>query len=113
MRVAYGARLSLLIAFVATLIASVVGAAVGIVAGYNEGKEGARVPWVSLAVLAVALWLWTSGRGRAAALAAFGAGLVALVANRIPLVRAGPRINVDMGLMRIVDVGSRFRSSCS
>jgi ABC-type dipeptide/oligopeptide/nickel transport system permease subunit len=107
-RLAHGARLSLLIALVATLIASVVGAAVGIVAGYNEGKEGACVPWASLVVLAGALWLWTSGRGLAAAVTVVGAGLVALVANRVPVLRAGPRINVDTGLMRIVDVGLAF-----
>jgi ABC-type dipeptide/oligopeptide/nickel transport system permease subunit len=107
-RLAYGARLSLFIALVATLIASVVGAAVGIVAGYSEGVEGARIPWVSLLVLLGALWLWTTGHGRASTGMVLGAGLVALVANRVPFLRAGPRINADTGLMRIVDVGLAF-----
>jgi ABC-type dipeptide/oligopeptide/nickel transport system permease subunit len=38
-RLAYAGRLSLLIAAAATLIASTIGAAVGIVAGYNEGRR--------------------------------------------------------------------------
>jgi ABC-type dipeptide/oligopeptide/nickel transport system permease subunit len=107
-RLAYGARLSLTIAVMATLIASLLGAAVGIVAGYNEGKEGARVPWVSLGALAVALWLWTGGHGLAALSAVFGAAVVASVAHRAPGLRAGPRINLDTGLMRVVDVGLAF-----
>jgi ABC-type dipeptide/oligopeptide/nickel transport system permease subunit len=37
-RLAYGARLSLLVAVAATLISSVIGGFVGIVAGYNESK---------------------------------------------------------------------------
>ena len=107
-RLAYGARLSLLIALVSTLIASLVGAAVGIVAGYNEGKEGARVPWPSFLVLAAAVWLWATGHARGAALMAVGAVLLATVASKLPVLRAGPRINVDTGLMRLVDVGLAF-----
>jgi len=42
-RLAVAGRLSLLIAVSATLIASVIGAAVGIVAGYYEGKRIARI----------------------------------------------------------------------
>jgi ABC-type dipeptide/oligopeptide/nickel transport system permease subunit len=42
-RLALGGRLSLLIAVSATLIASTIGSAVGIVAGYYEGKRFARV----------------------------------------------------------------------
>jgi ABC-type dipeptide/oligopeptide/nickel transport system permease subunit len=42
-RLAVGGRLSLLIAVSATLIATVIGATVGIVAGYYEGKRLARV----------------------------------------------------------------------
>jgi len=42
-RLAVGGRLSLLIAVSATLLASAIGAAVGIVAGYTEGRRVARV----------------------------------------------------------------------
>jgi ABC-type dipeptide/oligopeptide/nickel transport system permease subunit len=42
-RLAVGGRLSLVIAVSATLIASAIGAAVGIVAGYTEGRRVARV----------------------------------------------------------------------
>jgi len=107
-RLACGARLSLVIAVVATIIASVVGAAVGIIAGYNEGDEGSRVPWASLMALAVALWLWVTGHGHAAAFAAATAIVFARLARRMPVLRAGPRINLDTGLMRIVDVGLAF-----
>jgi len=41
-RLAHGARLSLLIAFAATAISSVIGAAAGITAGWYEGSRGIR-----------------------------------------------------------------------
>jgi ABC-type dipeptide/oligopeptide/nickel transport system permease subunit len=107
-RLAYGARLSLLIALVATLIASVVGAAVGIVAGYSEGREGARVPWLSLVGGAAALWLWSGGHGAAAAGVTAFAAVLAFLPARLSLLRAGPQINADTGLMRLVDVGLAF-----
>ncbi len=107
-RLAYGARLSLTIAIVATLIATGLGAAVGILAGYTEGSEGARVPWASLAALAAALFLSTTGHARFAGVMILGALLFAAAARWLPVVSAGPRINADTGLMRVVDVGLAF-----
>jgi ABC-type dipeptide/oligopeptide/nickel transport system permease subunit len=107
-RLAYGARLSLAIAIVATLIATLLGAAVGIVAGYSEGSEGVRVPWPSLLALVTSLWLWTDGHGRAAALVVVAALVFIALASRVRGFGAGPRVNLDAALMRVVEVGLAF-----
>ena len=124
-RLAYGARLSLLIALAATAIATVIGGAVGIVAGYTEGNEGWVVPWASILALVVALALWTSGHGGWAALSLVGAVAAVGVGTARPqlrcgvvntrkldsttnLFRVGVRLNLDTTLMRTVDVGLAF-----
>jgi peptide/nickel transport system permease protein len=109
-RLAVGARLSLAIGVLATLLATAIGALVGIVAGWFEGGQGVRVPWS----------VWLGGAGAAAAALA-GHGGVALavlaigvgtraVAERAPFeaLKRGPRLDVDMLLMRTVDVGLAF-----
>jgi ABC-type dipeptide/oligopeptide/nickel transport system permease subunit len=114
-RVAVGGRLSLVIGVVATAIATVVGALVGIVAGWFEGTDGVSVPW---GVLLAALLAVVAGLGGHAGLAAFCAiacvtgvaGAIALPAEApaLKLLRKGPRVNVDVILMRTVDVGLAF-----
>jgi len=97
-RLAWGGRLSLTIALAATLLASSIGALVGIVAGYFEGRRVA-VPWPAVLGLVVgaagALLGWP---GAGAAVIAAGV-LLSLVARF-----AGPRLDVDGLLMRLVDV---------
>jgi ABC-type dipeptide/oligopeptide/nickel transport system permease subunit len=95
-RLAYAGRLSLLISVGATCIAAVIGAAVGIVAGFASERPP-RVPWVTLA-----------GLGTGLLAIALGSPLVAatLVGFGIWLGRArtaGPRVDVDGVLMRTVD----------
>ena len=109
-RLARGARLSLLIGFAATMIASVIGATVGILAGYFEASEGVRVPW-TLAFAPVACVLaiifgHASWGLVALGLAVFASGPAHLA--KIEALRAGPRINLDSALMRVVDVGLAF-----
>jgi ABC-type dipeptide/oligopeptide/nickel transport system permease subunit len=101
-RLACAGRLSLLIAVTATIIASVIGAAVGIVAGYYEGAR-VRVPWPALAGMAGAVAAASLGRAR------LGLALLA-VGVAAPLVRrfAGPRLDLDGLLMRTVDVMLAF-----
>jgi ABC-type dipeptide/oligopeptide/nickel transport system permease subunit len=113
-RLAYGARLSLLIAIAATLIATVIGASVGILAGYTEGTDGVVVPWSSLLALIASLFLWTSGRsgwallGLASAVGVFFALGRLQGSQSLGLLRAGFRLNLDTALMRVVDVGLAF-----
>jgi ABC-type dipeptide/oligopeptide/nickel transport system permease subunit len=110
-RLAHGARLSLTIAFLATVISSAIGALVGVLAGYYEGTEGLRVPWAAVALFAGSLVLVVGARPHTAAIA-LGAGVVlcALAALRgaPAILRAGPRLNADFALMRVVDVGLAF-----
>jgi ABC-type dipeptide/oligopeptide/nickel transport system permease subunit len=107
-RLAYGARLSLLIAIASTAIATVIGAAVGIVAGYTEGTEGILVPWASVLGLVLALAAWTTGHGSWAALWLVGAGVAIGLGRRTALSRFSLRLNLDTALMRVVDVGLAF-----
>ncbi|WP_394848927.1 ABC transporter permease [Pendulispora brunnea] len=113
-RLALGARISLTIAFAATVISTLLGGAVGIVAGYYEGSPGMRVPWPCLAALAgaVALAISKGTWGPPLAVLGFGAlgGLVGTLAERrgIPWLARGPRVNIDVLLMRLVDVGLCF-----
>lgn len=110
-RLALGARLSIAIALAATAIASTLGAAVGIVAGYYQGSPGIRVPWPLLAALATALAVLVATGAWRGPLAVVGAGVVVVGAaaksGRASLL-AGPRVNVDDALMRAVDVGLSF-----
>jgi peptide/nickel transport system permease protein len=97
-RLAAAARLSLLIAFSATAIATVIGAAVGIVSGYLEG-ERLRVRWP--AVLGITGGLLGVAFGRPVlAGAVFAAGLLG---SLVPRSRGLP-VNVDAVLMRTVDI---------
>ena len=97
-RLAFAGRLSLLIAVAATAIASAIGGTVGIVAGYYEGVR-VRVPWPAL--------VGAAGAVAAASLGHAGAGLLVLaVGAGASLARrmAGPHVDVDGLLMRLVDV---------
>ncbi len=105
-RLAYGARLSLLIAVAATVISTVVGGVIGVLAGYHEGREGALLPWPAVATFLAGLGLWASsavGAGVSIALMLLSIVLVPL-APRLARLRAGPRVNLDTALMRVVDV---------
>jgi ABC-type dipeptide/oligopeptide/nickel transport system permease subunit len=101
-RLAYAGRLSLLIAFAATAIASGIGAVVGILAGWHEGKP-ARVPWPFVVGATVAIAALAAGRARWAGIA-FGAGAAASWARSF----TGPWVDVDTLLMRLVDVMLAF-----
>jgi peptide/nickel transport system permease protein len=109
-RLAVGARLSLLIAFFATAIASTLGAAVGILAGYYEGSRGIRLPWPLLTGLVVAFVLALAGMPKLVVPAATAGVLLTAIAVqwRVGLLLAGPLINADTVLMRIVDIGLSF-----
>jgi ABC-type dipeptide/oligopeptide/nickel transport system permease subunit len=96
-RVASAGRISLTIAVFATLIASTIGALVGIVAGWYEGRR-ARVPWGALAGVAATIAGASLGHP---ALAACALAAAAVEATRRG---AGPRLDVDAALMRVVDV---------
>ena len=95
-RLAYGGRLSLLIAVAATAIASAIGATVGVVSGYLEGQR-ARVPWPVL--LAAGAFLAAVFAHRLAAVLLLAVCLLPFV-RRIP----SPRLDIDGLLMRLVDL---------
>ena len=108
-----GGRLSLLVGVLATAIATLVGALVGIVAGWFEGTDGVRVPVdgrdrIAAVVFARGVgrppWTIATRRGRARR----SAGLAAAIGSPNEALRAGPRVNVDVVLMRTVDVGLAF-----
>jgi len=108
-RLAHGARLSLLIAFAATAIACVVGAAVGVVAGYYEGSRGVTIPWPAPAGAAIALAAALADRPAIAwAAALVSLALTAAGAAGAPRLGGGVRVNADVALMRLVDVGLSF-----
>jgi ABC-type dipeptide/oligopeptide/nickel transport system permease subunit len=97
-RLAYAGRLSLTVSVAATCIAAAVGTAVGIVAGWYEGR-GAKVPWTGLAgAAAAAVALGEGHPGFAGAAAVIGAVAAAIGPSR------GPRVDVDGWIMRCVDV---------
>jgi ABC-type dipeptide/oligopeptide/nickel transport system permease subunit len=97
-RLAYGGRISLLIAVVATMIASALGALVGIAAGWYEGTR-LRIPWLAFAAFGGAVVLLARG-WPVAGVVAFAISAVAAATCR----SAGPRIDVDGWLMRVTDV---------
>ena len=101
-RLAAAGRMSLLIACSATLIASMLGAAVGIVSGWYEGTR-IRVPWPALVGGGGAIAALGLGRPGLAAIAAMGGAAAAAVTSF-----RGPRTNVDGWLMRMVDVMLAF-----
>jgi ABC-type dipeptide/oligopeptide/nickel transport system permease subunit len=101
-RLATGGRLSLLIAVAATALATCIGAAVGIVAGFQEGRR-VSVPWPALAGVVVGIGAGLSGWPRAGA-AVLASGIVMSLVARF----AGPRLDVDGLLMRFVDVMLAF-----
>jgi len=110
-RLAVGARISLTIAFAATAISTVLGGAVGIVAGYYEGSPGVRVPWPCIVALGVAVVLGMTRGTWGLPLSVLAVGVLTIaVAERLGIewLARGPRMNVDMLLMRIVDVGLCF-----
>jgi ABC-type dipeptide/oligopeptide/nickel transport system permease subunit len=96
-RLAYAGRVSLFIAVLATLIASGLGALVGIASGWYEGGR-ARVPWAALAGLVAAVAAIADGRPALAAAVVVAAGVVAV---RRP---SGPLVDIDGWLMRLADV---------
>ncbi len=108
-RIAHGARLSLLIGVCATLIATVIGASVGIVAGYYEGSAGVRVPWWSTGAFSVAIVAIVAG-SPVGGIAAVSTGVLIWLADaKTPDHQAsGPRLNADLVLMRLVDIGLSF-----
>lgn len=97
-RLACAGRLSLVISVCATALASCLGAAVGLTAGWFE-RRPVRAPWPVLAGVGAGLAALASGRPGLAAVAA-GAGVLALAARRR---FAGPRLDLDGALMRLVD----------
>ena len=109
-RVALGGRFSLVVGVFATSIATLVGALVGIIAGWFEGTDGVRLPWGVVAALVGAFASAIGGHpaAGAACVAAGALGVAAAVFLPADALRAGPRINVDVVLMRLVDVGLAF-----
>jgi ABC-type dipeptide/oligopeptide/nickel transport system permease subunit len=97
-RLAVAGRLSLLVAVSATLIASTIGALVGIVAGYYQGTR-LRVPWPVMAGVAGTLAAVAMGWTTLAA-GMLVAGMGAATVRRF----VGPRLDVDGLLMRMVDI---------
>jgi len=110
-RLAYGARLSLVIAISATLISTVIGSAVGLVSGFYEGSSGARVPYAGIAVAGAGFVAVLAGHARlGGALLVLALAIVAL-AWVLPVKIAaldGPTLDADTALMRLVDVGLSF-----
>jgi peptide/nickel transport system permease protein len=90
--------MSLLIAVVATMIASALGALVGVASGWYEGTR-LRIPWMALAAFGGAVALLARGWLVAGAVA-FAISAIAAMTCR----SAGPRIDVDGWLMRATDV---------
>jgi ABC-type dipeptide/oligopeptide/nickel transport system permease subunit len=103
-RLAYAGRLSLVVAVAATVIASAIGAAVGILAGWTEGKR-VRVPWEIVVAAVGALAALLAGWPRIAAVAALAGGAAAVARWRLGRGgSSGPPLDVDGLLMRLVDV---------
>jgi ABC-type dipeptide/oligopeptide/nickel transport system permease subunit len=97
-RLALAGRLSLTIALAASAIAALLGAAVGIVAGWHEGRPP-RVPWTALAGVVATFIALGEGSMAVAGSAALASAFASLAFRR----PSGPRIDVDGWLMRLVD----------
>ena len=89
-RVAVGGRFSLAVGVFATAIATLVGALVGIVAGWFEGTDGVRVPWLFVGGFVVAFACAVEGH-RAAAVVAAVLGVAALAAAALVAGRRAAR----------------------
>jgi ABC-type dipeptide/oligopeptide/nickel transport system permease subunit len=100
-RAASAGRTSLVIAVSATLLASLLGAAVGIAAGWTEGRR-VQVPWPAIGGLAAACVAAALGHGALAAVVL----IAAIIAGTRPW--RGPGVDVDGALMRVVDVMLAF-----
>jgi ABC-type dipeptide/oligopeptide/nickel transport system permease subunit len=100
-RAAWAGRTSLVIAVAATLIATALGALVGIIAGWTEGRR-VRVPWLALLGTAGALVAVSLGHAALGAIALASSAVAAAGSGR------GPRVDVDGILMRAVDVMLAF-----
>jgi ABC-type dipeptide/oligopeptide/nickel transport system permease subunit len=101
-RLAYAGRLSLFVSLSSTAIASAIGASVGVLAGWTEGRR-VRVAWPAVAGMSGAATAIALGWPRAAGLT-LAAGLLAARASRA----RGPGVDVDGLLMRLVDVMLAF-----
>ena len=97
-RLAFAGRWSLLISVTATAMATCIGTAVGVVAGWNEGHR-AQMPWPLAAGMAGAAGAVAFGRVDWA-LAGLGAAALATLGRRF----RGPSVDVDGLMMRMVDV---------
>lgn len=109
-RLADGARVSLFIAIASTVIATVIGAGLGVISGFYEGSVGLRVPYATVTGVLLSIALLIGGHSHAAgAVLALGLGLavVARFAGSERLSR-GPGLNADTVLMRLVDIGLSF-----
>lgn len=108
-RLATGARLSLIVAFAATAISSVLGAAAGIVAGWYEGSSGVRIPWASVLLSVLSVFAVIFGMPKTA-LVLVGLAIVLVFFPRVAhgAKQSGPTLNADVALMRLVDVGLSF-----
>jgi ABC-type dipeptide/oligopeptide/nickel transport system permease subunit len=97
-----------MIALASTLIACAIGGAVGIVAGYYEGTEGLRIPWLAVVAAVAAIVLVIAGVPYVAAGAVVVGAVVWLVSAAVKPLQVGPRLNLDTALMRAVDIGLSF-----
>lgn len=109
-RLAYGARLSLVIAISATLISTVIGAGVGLVAGFYEGTKGTRIPYASVALLIVAFFVIVFGHARAGVAMIVLATVIVAIGWVLPRNKLleGIDVDADTALMRLVDIGLSF-----
>ena len=108
-RLAYGARLSLVIAISATVISTVIGSAVGLVSGFYEGTQGARIPYASIALGIVGLGSIFASHTRLGGALLIAALAVLAIAWVLPVkMLDGPRMDADTALMRLVDIGLSF-----
>jgi peptide/nickel transport system permease protein len=105
-RLAVGARFSLLIGVAATLLASTIGGMVGVISGYLEGGAGKRLPWATFVVALTTLVVDPGTLGLALG------GLVALAVAVLARTSRGRwlsvEVNLDQALMTLVDIGLSF-----
>ncbi len=101
-RLSVAGRLSLFVAVTSTAIASSLGALVGLVCGWYEGR-GARIPWSVLVAGAAVAGAIAWGRPGLAGVAALVGACAAWASPR-----SGPVVDVDGWLMRLVDAVLAF-----
>lgn len=109
-RLAAGARLSLTIGIMSTLLATAIGTAVGMLAGWFHGERGIRIPALTAvgAVFGAIASLYT--RPTLALVCLGASGVSALIAARRPrsYFARGFYLDLDAVLMRGVDIGLSF-----